>query len=211
MELDDQMISSTCFHNMFLFRNSREFLGIPTNSVFMQFRNSRAELNDQLSVQRASISLHVRIPEFPGIPGNSYQCRFYVIPEFPSGIEWPNDLFNVLQYHYMFVFRNSREFLGIPTNAAFMQFRNSRVELNDQLSVQRAWISLHVRIPEFPWIPGNSYRFRFYVIPEFPSGIEWPITCSTCFNIITCSYSGIPGNSWEFLPIPLLCDSGIPE
>ncbi len=120
----------------------------------MQFRNSRAELNDQMMGKTC----------------------FNIIRCLNSGIE-----------------RNSYQFLPIPTNSLFVQFRNQT---------------------EFLGIPSNSYQFRFFCnsgIPDRNWMIKWWVRhASISFNALIPESNGIPRNSYRFLRIPLLCNFGIP-
>jgi len=89
-------------------------------------------------------------------------------------------------------FRNSWKFLPIPTHSASIQFRNSVVELLSAFTLTIDYVygyRLTSAINEW---------FR-YGIPELHS------------DGISSRNLGIPGNSFQFAPIPLLFNSGIPE
>ncbi len=66
------------FDRLGIRRNSAELEGIPSNSIFMQFRNSPVELDDQM-IRKACFNIIACSDS--GIPRNSYQFRFYVILE----------------------------------------------------------------------------------------------------------------------------------
>jgi hypothetical protein len=77
--------------------------------------------------------------------------------------------------------------------------------------VKQVSILLHLIIPEFPGIPGNSYRFlliiqfrnsrkflpipSYYPIPEFRAELDDRMGSQTSINSITSYNSGIPRNS----------------
>jgi hypothetical protein len=144
--------------------------------------------------------------ELHGIPRNSY--RFLPIPFLcNSGILERNWMIKWWVRHASISFNVLiPESNGIPTNSLFVQFRNSRAELDDQMMgktcfniIQCSNSGIKRNSFQFLPIPTNSVFVQFR---NSRAESDDQMMGKTCFNIIQCSNSGIERNSQEFLPIP---------